>query len=1236
MSKINIIQNAIKELEGGSFQKLFDEYLYRKYKLKNIQTLGVQEGTNKTTKGTPDSFVTDENGKYILIMYGTVETGGYSKIKQDIYSCFNKDKLQLEESKISKIICAYSSTNIHVDQLEELRNIIEGVEIITIGLSTISYDLLVNYPFLAAEYLNIPIDTQQIYSREDFIQVYDKNGMNAPLDMDFYYRADEKQELHTLINTSQITLITGRAGVGKTRLVLEVCKQFEKQGWNIVCVKNNGQLLYNDIRYYISDEGKYVLFIDDANQTTSLESILDYIIGLSDNTIVKLVMTVRDYAGYRVKEVICRYVFPAELNIDVLKEDEIKEILKRNLKILNGEYLDRIAKIAKGNARLAILAGKIAIENGYLAIRNATDIFANYYGKIMEGTELTGEFVNALFVIALLGTIKFKENILAQKILELVGINTEYFIHLCYELNEKELIDLYQDEVAKVSDQSLGNYIIEYVLIEKKIISISQLLKIGFPQFKNKLVFALNTLTELFYSKELEKYIVDQVNISWDLAEENQQDEYLKCFHRLNQEKCLAILKQRVDGMDRVEMDLIVFDIESKKNYNNIEHDEVSILSAFKYSEYYEDAIELMLMFYNKRPDLVMDFYVAFVHNMSYDIYSYELNYEKEHKLIECLWRNADDGKNVNITILLIHILKEMLKCKFHKAEWEHNRNVNMYTFQLVYTDGIKKIRLFIWEILSVLYSNDIYKNLVSEIISAFHVHGLDGEEAKKFFKCDLICVKELFFDKWEVLSFEQCKILKQLEQNAECLEMENAEIFQRYTENKDFIIYNTLTQEHVKGRSWEEDEREHKKCIGDMIREYKKNDYIHLFEICKMCEEKDDREDWSIKSALDIIFMSIEDDSKLFYDIAKLYLKHKAPYGYNPREIISVLINQNGLENTKKLIEENVFPYKHIWLCIFWEIAPQELLNEEYINKFLEFMQEESVMDKPYFPKVFCLNKYKTYDPMIVKKVSDIIIDCSQEKEYLVAEFLGGFNVGSKIDLLKKLFVDDWILLEKLYLIAFGNHFDNSGELLIELIKKNFSFWNDFTLRLVGNIHRTSYEHNIFECVWGLDDYNNFIQIAYKNMLESYYAFRVNDEGIVIFANGEKTTECIRKRKKQWIKEFIVQNHDNIDNIKMIFHIIATVFPSDKIEFLAVFTQYNKDLVCFKDIPLFPTFDSWTGSEIPLIDKKISFLSDLISELKGVDFIEHRAYLKEKKSSFERYRQSVLIQEYLSNEDIA
>ena len=91
MSQINEIQNAILELEGGAYQKLLDAYLYKKYNYQNIQTLGVQAGTNKVTVGIPDSYVDHGNGKYTLIMYGTVQQAPYSKLKEDILSCFNRN-----------------------------------------------------------------------------------------------------------------------------------------------------------------------------------------------------------------------------------------------------------------------------------------------------------------------------------------------------------------------------------------------------------------------------------------------------------------------------------------------------------------------------------------------------------------------------------------------------------------------------------------------------------------------------------------------------------------------------------------------------------------------------------------------------------------------------------------------------------------------------------------------------------------------------------------------------------------------------------------------------------------------------------------------------------------------------------------------------------------------------------------------------------------------------------------
>lgn len=82
MSKINSIQNAILQLEGGAFQSLVDEYLYKKYQFDNIQTLGVETGTNKPTKGVPDSFVLTKDKKYILINYGSVKERTADKIKK--------------------------------------------------------------------------------------------------------------------------------------------------------------------------------------------------------------------------------------------------------------------------------------------------------------------------------------------------------------------------------------------------------------------------------------------------------------------------------------------------------------------------------------------------------------------------------------------------------------------------------------------------------------------------------------------------------------------------------------------------------------------------------------------------------------------------------------------------------------------------------------------------------------------------------------------------------------------------------------------------------------------------------------------------------------------------------------------------------------------------------------------------------------------------------------------------
>ena len=219
------------ELEGGAFQKLFDAYLYKKYKFKNIQTLGVQTGTNKTTKGTPDSYVLTDEGNYILINYGSVKSQSAAKIKADILSCFEKSKLSLNKDKIQKIICGYCSTNIHIEQFDDIIYSIKGVDVELIGVDTLSHDLALLYPHIAKNQLGIAIDTNQFFDIDDFVKAYDANGINAPIDCHFFYRESEFTELCSSINNNKVTILTGPSGIGKTRLAVEVCRE------NFLCKK---------------------------------------------------------------------------------------------------------------------------------------------------------------------------------------------------------------------------------------------------------------------------------------------------------------------------------------------------------------------------------------------------------------------------------------------------------------------------------------------------------------------------------------------------------------------------------------------------------------------------------------------------------------------------------------------------------------------------------------------------------------------------------------------------------------------------------------------------------------------------------------------------------------------------------------------------------------------------------------------------------------------------------------
>ena len=91
MSKINQIEKTLKEIDATKFHKLIDSYLSKAYSY-HIHSNGTKLGEDKPIKGTPDSYVVLENGKYVFIEYTTQKTNIENKFLGDINKCFDEAK----------------------------------------------------------------------------------------------------------------------------------------------------------------------------------------------------------------------------------------------------------------------------------------------------------------------------------------------------------------------------------------------------------------------------------------------------------------------------------------------------------------------------------------------------------------------------------------------------------------------------------------------------------------------------------------------------------------------------------------------------------------------------------------------------------------------------------------------------------------------------------------------------------------------------------------------------------------------------------------------------------------------------------------------------------------------------------------------------------------------------------------------------------------------------------------
>jgi len=1001
MAIIENIKQKILHLDAGSFQNFCDAYL-SKIGYPNIVSLGAEAGTRKTTKGTPDTYFNTSDGKYVFVEYTTQKTNLFKKINDDLAKCLDISKTGVTHDKISEIIYCHTSSNITPSQDNEVKTLCEdvGIKLTVIGIDKLAEELYLFHHVIARDFLGISLSTDQIQLCDDFVRHYNSNRMAAPIDTKFFFRDIEIESINEAYKNVDIVIISGSAGTGKTRLALHYAKNHsDTHNEKLYCIHSNALPIYEDLKLFIDKPGSYFLLIDDANQLSGLQHIIRYTTLKPEGYNMKILITVRDYAFQKVINDIREITSYEAVNISAFSEDEIKKLLETVLGIANQDYQERIIRIADGNARIAILAGKVACNSNRLdSINDVSQLYEDYYGSSLEKHQLLID--NNMCITA--GIVAFLEAIHLEHIdsflpiLQEKGLNRDSFIENIRMLHEQEIVDICNDKAVRFSEQCLSNYLLKYVFFDKKMISLSAMIKSCFNSYKERTISAINTLLNIFRNKLLYRFVENEIRILWkELSREKSLYffEFVKVFFRINPTETLLILQDKIQLEESVVIKSSDIDIEQGKNYQNVTNDIIEILGGFADMDDLPTALDLFFQYYLKRPDLYMEFYHAI--KLYYGINKDSMKYEFYTliTLFEKIREYSNDWEQESVVILFLEVAEDFLKLRFSSTEGGRKHSFTMYQIPLTISEGVERYRKLIWQFLSALCKNDKYKARVRRILDSYG--GTIEDISIPVLQFDLKYIISILESDFPPNELQNCILANRILHIFSSMNISCESLSVEYFEGEHIQLYYLL-----KGSDYsiEIDYKEREKLKRQSIEQYIYNCNIVMFkriiDICNDINDLDGHTDWDVGEGLGIAFDSLKKDC--YVDAIKYYIKNDTPNNLYPNNLVSVLFSLLSDSEVFYLINSSEYSQKNAWLYAYYHELPSELITEKHLQGLYDFLADNSdkSLTSSSLRNVDFLEKYNVIDKSVFTKGCEIILakkECSPFMTHIYFKLLFG-----------------------------------------------------------------------------------------------------------------------------------------------------------------------------------------------------------------------------------------------------
>ncbi|NWK84112.1 hypothetical protein HYE69_04770 [Staphylococcus sp. GSSP0090] len=1212
MSKLNRIQSEIKQLEGGRFQKLCDMYLYRKRGWDNIVGLGSMDGTDKTTRGIPDTYFFDnETSRYILVMYGT-RIDVTAKLETDIREVIGK--LKVDEKDIKEIICCHTSSNLTVEKDKELRNIVNSIELTLIGIDTLSQDLLqFKYQDIVKDLLGISESTEQVWNLEQFILMHDKSKTNAPLNTPYIYENGTIEELIKQINEHQILLLYGKPGTGKTRLAIEVCKNLPTDS-NIICVKSNGMPVYQEIKDTLDNNSVNYLFVDDANIVTNFTAVVDLLKFAEYDQRLKLIITIRDYA---LSSIINQMRdFKIKIKEVTLMSDKQIECLINSIHKVSDNNLREIKKLSHNNPRIAVIASIMMRESNNKFIENGKEVLESYYDQIIKENALSKNEKVSLFILSFKDKLNLRKQESLEEVLEFFKIDFENFIFSIKELHDKELCDIFQDEAAKVSDQSLSDFVIIDFIVNNKVFRVRDFFISLFPKFEKEILDMFVRINKFESSNDWIDYLTNEIKYVYnEIIAEIDKERFLKQYGILIPIETLAYTNEKMQFARSKQCKISQQEFEKKKRSTSVEDPIIEILCSLSHSEKYNDAAVLLIEYLKKRPDKVFEIFLAIKSN--FDIEDGWNSYlEKRYSIFEIF--SKQENINKTMALLIVNTAEEFLKFSGEKII-PNGRNVLIKRYTLVDGDYLIELHRKILEMLFEIYKlkYEEVNNYIDKLLFNYPIY----EVKNGFFKTvssDLKCIEDLFYKDLSNLNIREEAILFKLNSKAKKFEL-GSHLFSEYEASKRQVTYKIFSFNPIDYKKEGFNYEQSQKLRAEKLKEFfdeNSDDLLQWLNVLSKYQLDELLNQHEIEKSLSILYLGLDVDNKskmlmnlLISDFNLVYHDFDFYMEKLPFEKGRTILNSIGKALDERWYLSNLLTCKSI--------------NKDRIQELIKYLKELKNYEKLNTLNVLAFENYIEKDKAILEFL---------KVKYKEGKILGRFFIPNYVceDNAKRIInLVGYKELKQIYLNIIGNEeIDNSGEMFKNILKEqDIKFIFLFLEKLNALRSNLSFAKGDvqLEYIWESKVAEEGIRKYLDFLIQENRVFYVGVDSFL-----EKILKANIERAFDFIKNEVIGT-ENENRLVSLYNLSLEIFNDEMlINLFELVTDKDTDTSFFENLHLTMRNRTWTGSLVPLLDKEINFLNNLLDIFRDTKYISHALVITTRIDSLKKEKQKELLSDYL------